>query len=265
MHIPIYQVDAFAAKPFAGNPAAVCPLAAWLPDEVMQAIGAENNLSETAFYVPRGDGGEAEYDLRWFTPAHEADLCGHATLGTAYVIFTHFDPGAESLGFHTRSGRLAVRRDGDMLAMDFPAAALAPGDLGDVTGALGTTPREVYDTVYGMAVLDSAAAVRALSPDIRAIAALDCTGLIVTAAGEAGSGIDFVSRFFAPKAGIDEDPVTGSAHCGLIPYWAERLGKTEMVAHQVSARGGELHCGLEGERVRIAGRVAPYLEGTISL
>ena len=265
MNIPIYQVDAFAARPFGGNPAAVCPLDNWLADDVMQAIGAENNLSETAFYVPRGDGNGAEYDLRWFTPAAEADLCGHATLGTAYVVFTHFDPGAETLGFHTRSGRLAVTRDGDMLAMDFPAAAAAPASLGDVAGALGTEPREVYDSIYGMAVLDSAEAVRSLTPDFRAIAELDCGGLIVTALGEADSGVDFVSRFFAPKYGIDEDPVTGSAHCGLIPYWANRLGKSEMVAHQISARGGEVHCRLDGDRVRIAGRVAPYLEGTIRL
>ncbi len=265
MNIPIYQVDAFASRQFTGNPAAVCPLTEWLPEATMQAIAMENNLSETAFYVPRPDGNGAEFDLRWFTPAAEADLCGHATLATAYVIFEHFDPVAGTLVFHTRGGRLTVTRAGDRLAMDFPVAALTPAELGDVAGALGARPREIYDTVYGMAVFDEPATVRGLTPDFAAIAALDCVGLIVTAPGEADSDVDFISRFFAPQHAIDEDPVTGSAHCALIPYWADRLGKTEMLAHQVSARGGELHCRLDGDRVRIAGRVAPYMQGTLTL
>jgi PhzF family phenazine biosynthesis protein len=262
----LFQVDAFSAEPFGGNPAAVCPLDSWLPDDVMQSVAAENNLSETAFFVPRDDGeGAAVYDLRWFTPAVEADLCGHATLATAYVIFSSMDPSSERLEFHTRSGPLGVTREDDLLAMDFPASPPMPADLGDVAGALGAAPREVLKSMYGLAVFDGADEVLALRPDAARVASLDCTALIVSAPGRPGSGVDFVSRFFAPKAGIPEDPVTGSAHCVLIPYWARQLGKTDMLAHQVSPRGGELFCRLAGDRVRIAGRVAPYLEGTIRI
>lgn len=264
MQLKLYQVDAFTERTFGGNPAAVVPLAEWLPDATMQAIALENNLSETAFFVPRGDG---VFDLRWFTPLIEVDLCGHATLGTAWVLFNRLGYDGEAVTFHTRSGSLTVVRDGDRLAMDFPAQPPAPepAEIGDVAGALGVRPEAVFAAPYALAVLDSEATVRAVRPDFRRIAALDIPELIVTARCAEGGDCDFVSRFFAPTGGIDEDPVTGSAHCILIPYWAKRLGKTEMFARQVSARGGALWCALNGDRVTIAGYGAPYLEGTISV
>ena len=259
----LYQVDAFTDRTFGGNPAAVVPLRAWLPDGTMQAIALENNLSETAFFVPREDGG---FDLRWFTPRLEVDLCGHATLGTAWVLFNRLGHDGGTIVFHTRSGPLTVSRDGDRLAMDFPAqppAPMVPGaGIGDVAGALGVAPEAVLAAPYALAVLDSEETVRAVRPDFRRVAGLDIPELIITAPGE---DCDFVSRFFAPAGGIDEDPVTGSAHCILIPYWAERLGKTEMFARQVSARSGALWCALKGDRVSIAGHAAPYLEGTITV
>ncbi|MGF1609688.1 MAG: PhzF family phenazine biosynthesis protein [Kiloniellales bacterium] len=257
--IPLYQVDAFAARAFGGNPAAVCPLDDWLPDEVMQAIAAENNLSETAFLVRRG----RDYDLRWFTPAIEVDLCGHATLASAHVVATHLEPGREEMAFMTRSGQLTVRREGELFVMDFPAqppSRLGESEAASVAAALGAAPLEVWRAGKTMAVLDNQAAVLAAEPDLDRVAALEGDGLIVTAPGE---GCDFVSRYFAPHAGIPEDPVTGSAHCVLTPYWAERLGKQRLSARQVSRRGGELTLELRGERVLIAGRVAPYLEGRI--
>lgn len=264
MQLKLYQVDAFTERTFGGNPAAVVPLEDWLPDATMQAIALENNLSETAFFVPRGDGG---FDLRWFTPLIEADLCGHATLGTAWVLFNRLGHADEAVTFHTRSGPLTVARDGDRLAMDFPAQppAREPAEIGDVAGALGVAPEAVFAAPYALAVLDSEETVRAVRPDFRRVAGLDIPELIVTAPGAEGGDCDFVSRFFAPTGGIDEDPVTGSAHCILIPYWAERLGKTEMFARQVSARGGALWCALKGDRVSIAGYGAPYLEGTITV
>ncbi len=257
--IPIYQVDAFASQVFAGNPAAVCPLDAWLPDAVMQAIAQENNLAETAFLVQRGEG--AEYDLRWFTPAHEVDLCGHATLGSAYVIANHLNGGATEMRFHSRSGLLTVTREDEVYTLNFPV--LPPKRIDDdpaVAQALGATPTELWDQMDMMAVFGSEAEIAALAPDIAKIAALDTRGLIVTAPGET---CDFVSRFFAPRAGIPEDPVTGSAHCITTPYWAERLGKAKMRARQISARGGALEVELRGERVHISGRVVPYMEGRI--
>jgi PhzF family phenazine biosynthesis protein len=257
--IPIYQVDAFASRVFAGNPAAVCPLDAWLPDAVMQSIALENNLSETAFVVKRGAG--ADYDLRWFTPAHEVDLCGHATLGSAYVVANRLDGGATEVRFHTRSGLLTVTREGELYTMDFPV--LAPTRRDDdptVAQALGAMPKEIWDQMDIMAVFDSEAEVAALAPDMTKVAALDTRGVIATAPGDS---CDFVSRFFAPRAGVPEDPVTGSAHCISTPYWAERLGKAKLSARQISARGGTLELELRGERVRISGRVAPYMEGRI--
>jgi PhzF family phenazine biosynthesis protein len=257
--IPIYQVDAFASQVFAGNPAAVCPLDAWLPDAVMQAIAIENNLSETAFLVKRGDG--AEYDLRWFTPDHEVDLCGHATLGSAYVVANHLNGGATEMRFHSRSGLLTVTREGELYTLDFPV--LPPRRIDDdpaVAEALGATPRELWGQTKLMAVFDSEAEIAALAPDMAKVAALDTSGVIATAPGQT---CDFVSRYFAPRAGIPEDPVTGSAHCVTTPYWAERLGKAKLSARQISARGGALEVELSGERVLIAGRVAPYMEGRI--
>ncbi|MCZ6858771.1 MAG: PhzF family phenazine biosynthesis protein [Alphaproteobacteria bacterium] len=262
--IPIYQVDAFASQVFAGNPAAVCPLDAWLPDDLMQAIALENNLAETAFLVPRNSSSEgdgAEYDLRWFTPAHEVDLCGHATLGSAYVIANHLNGGATEMRFHSRSGLLTVTRDGDDYTLDFPV--LPPKRIDDdpaVADALGAAPKELWDQMDMMAVFASEAEIAALAPDLGKVAALDTRGLIVTAPGDS---CDFVSRFFAPRAGIPEDPVTGSAHCISTPYWAERLGKAKMSARQISARGGALEVELRGERVLISGHVAPYMEGRI--
>ena len=255
--IPIYQVDAFASRVFAGNPAAVCPLEDWLPDEVLQAIAVENNLSETAFFVKRGD----DFDLRWFTPASEVDLCGHATLGSAYVIANYLDNGRTEVRFHSRSGPLTVTREGDLYTLDFPA--LPPRRIADsaaVAEALGAAPDELWDEMDLMAVFASEAAVAALAPDFAKVETLETRGVIVTAPGE---DCDFVSRFFAPRSKIPEDPVTGSAHCILTPYWSGRLGKTKMSARQISARGGELEVEARGERVLISGRVAPYMEGRI--
>ena len=260
MELPLYKLDAFTDRVFAGNPAAVCPLEAWLPEAVMQAIAAENNLSETAFLVPNGKG----YAIRWFTPVCEADLCGHATLASAHVICTRLRPELDEIAFESASGPLRVMRQGEAYTLDFPAQ---PGRrLGDrdaltaVAAALGREPSEVWRASKSMAVLASEAAVAAVAPDMAKVAVLPSDGLIVTAPG---SAVDFVSRYFAPAAGIPEDPVTGSAHCTLTPYWAARLGKPRLSARQISARGGALTVELKGERVLITGRVTPYLEGRI--
>jgi len=259
VRIPIFQVDAFTGRLFAGNPAAVCPLETWLEDSQMQSIAAEINLSETAFFVRNGE----SYDLRWFTPACEVDLCGHATLASAFVVFEILDPAASLVRFQTRSGELRVSRDGDLLTMDFPARPPQPCNLSlALATALGKPPRELGAARDYLAVYDSEDDVRSLAPNMPAVAALDRFAVIVTAPGR---DADFVSRFFAPAHGVDEDPVTGSAHCTLVPYWAERLGKTKLHALQVSARGGELWCELKGDRVTISGRAVRYLEGTILL
>ena len=258
MSLRLYQVDAFTDAVFAGNPAAVCPLDAWLPDRVMQAIAAENNLSETAFFVAQDDG----FALRWFTPAVEVDLCGHATLASAFVIMTRLQPHLDRVVFRTRvSGDLIVERQGDRYTMDFPRWPADPMEPPDVlANALGASPGTVYSGPDWMAIFDGEATVRAIRPDFAALAQLPCRGLIVTAPGD---DVDFVSRFFAPAAGIDEDPVTGSAHCMLAPYWGARLGKDALIARQVSRRGGEIHCRLAGDRVMLAGGAALYLEGEI--
>ncbi len=261
MRLPIYQVDAFTDKLFGGNPAAVCPLETWLPEATMQAIAAENNLSETAFFVR--DGGD--YALRWFTPAVEVDLCGHATLASGYVVMRLLEPQRESVCFHTRkAGTLVVTRRADRLVMDFPAWPAAPCEAPpDLLAALGGAPREVLRARDHLIVYDSADEIAALKPDFAALGKVDCWAAIVTAPGE--DGIDFVSRFFAPAQGVPEDPVTGSSHCTLTPYWAKRLDKTELEARQLSRRGGALRCTLHGDRVSIAGRAALYLEGQISV
>jgi PhzF family phenazine biosynthesis protein len=259
MRIPIYQVDAFTDRLFAGNPAAVCPLPEWLPADLMQAIAAENNLSETAFFVAEGP----EYSLRWFTPAVEVDLCGHATLASAYVVLQHLRPDSDSVVFHTKSGGLEVVRGGDRLVMDLPSYPPQPCEEdGLLRAALGVEPEEVLLAHEHMAVYPDEAAVRALAPDMEGLKASGAVAVIVTAPG---TDCDFVSRFFAPKFGIPEDPVTGSAHCALTPYWSERLGKRRLHARQVSPRGGELHCELKESRVAIAGRAVLYLEGTIEV
>lgn len=257
MTLPLYQLDAFTSRLFGGNPAAVVLLEAWLPDVVLQSIAAENNLAETAFAIP-----DAQMTpLRWFTPAMEVDLCGHATLATADVLFRHRFPDARRLRFGTRSGELTVARAGDLLELDFPSRPGKPVAVADaLADALGACPREAYLARDLLAIFDTEQQVRSLRPDFQRIAALDAFAVIVSAPG---NEVDFVSRFFAPGAGIPEDPVTGSAHCTLTPYWAARLGKSTLAARQVSARGGELRCELRGDRVGIAGSVVEYLRGEI--
>ena len=259
MNILLYQVDAFTDHVFGGNPAAVCPLESWLSDREMQAIAAENNLAETAFFVRNGE----RYDLRWFTPAVEMDLCGHATLASAYVLFQHLGETENRVVFHTRSGELAVEQNGDQLVMNFPSrppeAVEAPAILRE---ALGNEPQEILASRDYFVVYGSEAEVRTLHPDLEALKHLDRFAVIVTAPGDS---CDFVSRFFAPGAGVPEDPVTGSAHCTLIPYWANRLNKHVLHARQVSKRGGELFCELQGDRVEIAGRAVLYMTGTITI
>jgi len=261
MRAPIFQVDAFTTRRFAGNPAAVMPLVAFLEDPVLQAIAAENNLSETAFLVPEGD----EYRVRWFTPTTEVPLCGHATLASAAVVMERLEPGRCRVVFQSVSGPLTVRRTEAGYAMDFPVrrSAQVPAPLG-LAEALGAVPVEVWaDGFNYMAVLESAQRVRALAPDLAAIGRLDRSGVIVTAAGE--EPYDFVSRYFAPAKGIPEDPVTGGAHCALVPYWARRLGKEELRAFQASRRGGEIVCRLAHDRVELAGSCVFYLEGEATI
>lgn len=259
MKIPLYQIDAFTSKVFSGNPAAVCPLEEWLTDEQMQSIAAENNLSETAFFVKK----ERFFELRWFTPKIEVDLCGHATLASAFVIFNYFDVAAESVSFQTKSGMLQVNRAGALLAMDFPArkADQCPVPEQLVLG-LSKQPTEVRLARDYLAVYDSEQLIRSLQPDMSRLQNLDTLGIIVTSVGDHS---DFVSRFFAPKVGIPEDPVTGSAHCTLVPFWSEQLGKKKLHALQVSSRGGELFCEDCGERVTIAGNAVLYSEGFLYL
>lgn len=257
MKLPIYQVDAFSDRVFGGNPAAVVILDRWLEDHVLQSIAAENNLAETAFVIP----GDEVSRLRWFTPALEVDLCGHATLATAHVLFDGRFADRTRLRFDTRSGILSVDRRDGLSWLDFPSR---PGDRIDITDdlvdALGVRPEEALKARDLMVVLDSEAAVTGFRPDHAAIERLDAFALIVTAPGDE---VDFVSRFFAPRAGIPEDPVTGSAHCTLIPYWARRSGRTRLSARQVSSRGGELTCELREDRVLIGGQSVEYLRGEI--
>jgi PhzF family phenazine biosynthesis protein len=258
LRIPVYQVDAFASRVFAGNPAAICPLEQWLPDDQMQSIAAENNLSETAFFVREGGG----YRLRWFTPKVEVDLCGHATLASAYVILNRLAP-ADSVRFETKSGALVVTRDGEFLSMDFPARAPAECTVHpQLATALGGQPETILGARDYLVLYRSEEEIRALDPDMEMLKKIDRFAVIVSAPGK---DVDFVSRFFAPAKGVPEDPVTGSAHCTLIPYWAKRLGKKKLHALQVSARGGELWCEDRGERVTMSGRAVQFLEGTISL
>jgi PhzF family phenazine biosynthesis protein len=257
VQIPIYQVDAFTNRLFAGNPAAVCPLAEWLSDDRLQSIALENNLSETAYFVPDGD----YYKLRWFTPTVEVDLCGHATLATAFIIMTELAPGMQEVRFQTRSGELVVTREGDRFAMDFPARPPVECTVHpDLIAALGGKPERVLAARDYLVVYGSEAEVRELRPNMDRLAIIDRFAVIVTAPGK---DVDFVSRFFGPARGVPEDPVTGSAHCTLIPYWAEKLGKKHLHAHQVSRRGGELWCEDRGDRVTIAGGAVRFLTGTI--
>jgi PhzF family phenazine biosynthesis protein len=261
MRTPIFQVDAFTTRRFTGNPAAVMPLEAFLPDVTLQAIAAENNLAETAFLL-RENG---DYRLRWFTPATEVPLCGHATLASAAVVMERLEPGRTSVVFHSASGPLMVQRVGAGYVMDFPARPseriTPPPGLAE---ALGVLPIEVFGNVFNyLAVLESAKVLREISPDMAAIALLDRSGVIVTAPGD--GRFDFISRYFAPAKGIPEDPVTGAAHCMLTPYWANRLGKTAFRAFQASPRGGEVICRLGGDRVELEGSCVFYLEGEVEL
>jgi predicted PhzF superfamily epimerase YddE/YHI9 len=257
MKYDIYQIDAFTNEPFKGNPAAVVPFDEWPADEVMQDIALENNLAETAFVIRDGD----NYGLRWFTPTVEMDLCGHATLATGYLLFEILGTDKRILRFQTRSGELTVEKAGNRYALDFPSRpALPAAPPAGLFEAIRATPKEVLKSRDYLLVFESEAEVKALKPDIAALKSVDAHGVIVTAAGETS---DFVSRFFAPAVGVDEDPVTGSTHCTLIPYWAERLGKNKLYARQVSSRGGELFCELRGDRVKIAGDAVIYLKGEI--
>jgi PhzF family phenazine biosynthesis protein len=250
----IYQVDAFADRLFEGNPAAVCPLDEWLPDGKLQQIAMENNLSETAYFVDEDDG----YRLRWFTPAAEVDLCGHATLASAHVLFEHLDYRNPEITFNSNSGPLKVRKDSGMLVMNFPTSVWEEADPPEeLMDALGTGAEEVYRASDYMVVLESEEQVRNLDPNFFLLNRIETRGVIVTAPGEQ---YDFVSRFFAPAVGINEDPVTGSAHTMLAPYWSERLGKDELKARQVSNRGGTVYCRMLADRVEIAGKAVTYLE-----
>ena len=259
MEIPIYQVDAFSSSAFGGNPAAVCPLEEWLPDEMLQAIAAENNLSETAYFVRTGE----RFALRWFTPGCEVDLCGHATLASAHVLFQELGVKDDTLRFDTKSGELVVRRDGQRLSMNFPSRPPAQVEVDPgLIAAMAGHPIEILAARDYLVVYGSEAEVRELRPNMEALARIDRFAFIVTARGE---NCDFVSRFFAPAKGIPEDPVTGSAHCTLTPYWAEKLDKNKLTAHQVSPRGGELWCEMLGDRVTIAGATVEYLRGEITI
>ncbi len=259
MTVPIYQIDAFASEPFKGNSAAVCPLEEWLSDDVMQNIAMENNLAETAFFVKNGE----SYDLRWFTPVMEVDLCGHATLASAFVIYEYLTPDTQRVRFRTKSGLLEVKKEKDLLAMFFPVRppeSCTPEE--NLFKAFNRQPDTVLKSRDYFLVYHSEETIRSLDPDMELLSTLDCLGTIVTAPGDAS---DFVSRFFAPGAGIPEDPVTGSAHCTLIPYWAEVLGKKMLHAFQVSKRGGELFCEDMGDRVKISGKAVTFLTGTITI
>jgi len=260
MKLPLYWVDAFTAKVFHGNPAAVVALEQWLSDQTMQRIAFENGLAETAFYVRTGPD---RFHLRWFTPAVEVDLCGHATLAAAFTLFTQLSQPGERVTFDSRSGPLVVTRSGDLLELDFPSRPAQPAAVSaDLVRALGAQPEYVASSRDTLCVFAREEDVLALRPDFAAITQLKTFAIIATAPGR---DCDFVSRFFAPGAGVHEDPVTGSAHCTLVPYWAGRLGKTCLRARQVSARGGELFCELRGDRVGIAGRAVLYLRGEIDL
>ena len=258
MKIKQYQVDAFASRVFEGNPAAVCPLERWLDDELLQAIAEENNLSETAFFVPSGE----DFELRWFAPLKEVDLCGHATLASAHVIFEVLGDTRPTLRFRTRSGPLFVENKEGLLQMDFPAR---PPEACEVPRALieglGRRPVEVLAADDYLAVFGSEADVRAIRPDQALLGQLGLRGVIATAPG---GDVDFVSRFFAPKFGIPEDPVTGSAHCTLAPYWAGRLGRNDLRARQVSKRGGDIGCEVRGQRVLLSGRAVTFMQGEIT-
>jgi predicted PhzF superfamily epimerase YddE/YHI9 len=259
--MPIFQLDAFATRRFAGNPAAVMPIDRFPDDATMQAVAAENNLAETAFLVAEGK----DYRLRWFTPLVEVPLCGHATLASAAVVMERLEPGRTEVVFHSASGPLAVRRAGLAYVMNFPARPSEPiPPPPGLAEALGAAPIEVFANVFNfMALVESAKILRELAPDMAALARMDRPGVIVTASGD--GGYDFISRYFAPAKGIPEDPVTGAAHCMLAPYWGKRLGKTSLRAFQASRRGGEITCRLLDDRVELEGSCIFYLQGEVEI
>ncbi len=261
MELPLYQVDAFTSQLFGGNPAAVVLLHEWLEHATLQSIARENNLSETAFVLRDGDA----FRIRWFTPTVEVELCGHATLAAAHVLFGHGIATGDKLRFSSRSGELLVLRDGDLLSLDFPSDPPKSIALDDAFGeslavALGCAPVELLEGRYHLAIFDSAQQVAELTPDIAQLANIPHFAIVCSAPGR---DCDFVSRFFGPRVGVNEDPVTGSAHCLLVPYWSARLGKTQLHARQISARSGDLFCEDRGERVRIAGHAVEYMVGTV--
>jgi len=260
MQLAIYQVDAFTSQVFQGNPAAVCPLDSWLEDSHLQAIAAENNLSETAFFV----GGNGSYDLRWFTPTTEIDLCGHATLASAYVIFNLLEKSSQEITFSSQSGPLGVKQTNEFITLDFPARPPNPVDSpAGLLEALGGLPVEVHKGKRDhLVVYEREREIRELEPNMSALEATECDAVCVTAPGV---DYDCVSRFFAPKKGVPEDPVTGSAHCVLAPYWGRRLNKAHIHAFQASARGGQVICDWVGDRVHLSGKCALYLQGTIAI
>jgi PhzF family phenazine biosynthesis protein len=257
MKLPIYVVDAFTSNLFGGNPAAVCPLDEWLPDDLMQKLGAENNLAETVFFVKEGD----DYRIRWFTPAVEVKLCGHATLASAHIFYTELGYTRDEILFNSLSGTLKITRKAPgVYTLDFPADTVTPvAEAGSLLAALGVSYGEVFKTSFDyLVVLNSQKEVEAISPDLKALAKAESRGVIITAKGDEA---DFVSRFFGPQSGIDEDPVTGSAHTSLVPYWAAHLGKTNLKAIQVSKRRGYLDCELKGDRVLMSGNAVTYMRG----
>jgi len=258
MEIPIYQIDAFTDHLFGGNPAAVCPLAEWLPDEIMQRIAAENNLAETAFFTREND----HFHIRWFTPVVEVDLCGHATLATAHTLYAHLGFTENEIRFISRSGWLKVRKNEDRLTLDFPADPVAPAEPPEeLIASLGFRPTETFKgKTDWMVILRNQKEVEAIHPNLNLMTEVTGRGVIVTAPGKE---VDFVSRFFAPQSGVPEDPVTGSAHTTLAPFWGKRLGKQELTAIQVSKRRGHLTCRLNGDRVEISGKAVTYLIGEI--
>jgi len=257
--LPIYQVDAFANQIFEGNPAAICPLDQWLPDELMQAIALENNLSETAFFVPQGDG----FHIRWFTPASEVDLCGHATLASAFLLFDRLGYINDKIKFYSKSGLLIVGRVGQWIEMDFPTQPPTVCDAPDaLVRAFSQAPRSCLKAQDYILVFETEEQVRQAKPDMYALRQLDLRGVCITAQAQ---HYDIICRFFAPKHGIDEDPVTGSAYTQLVPYWAEQLGTTQINARQVSLRGGDVRCQLRGDRVTISGKAILYLQGSLDL
>lgn len=260
MKIPLFQIDAFTDRVFAGNPAAVIPLTDWLSDDQLQQIASENNLSETAFFTEEGSGG---YHIRWFTPETEVDLCGHATLATAHVILNHLGHKENKVTFKSKSGELGVEKKGEVLWLDFPSNPPEPVPMPKlIPEALGVIPAYSGFNVDLILLLDSEETVRSIRPDISILRSIDARGIIITAPGD---NCDFVSRFFAPKVGVPEDPVTGSAHTVLTPFWAARLKKDRLSAKQISKRGGDLSCELNGKRVKIGGSAITYLQGEINL